>query len=103
MIECERILKDKHEIPIPEMARRFSRLERMANEIPSFDNAANIHQLIGRDAPELLKVREFRNGLSGTPGLKGERLGGHLIQSPRLQGPDFLKNASNLLPLDMKQ
>ena len=61
LIECDCIPQGKREIPTPEMARRFSHLEDIANEIPPFDSNANIHLLIGRDAPELLKVREFRN------------------------------------------
>ena len=39
----------------------------IANEIPPLDEAAKIHLLIGRDAPELLKVREFKNGPRGAP------------------------------------
>ena len=49
------------------MARRFPHLEDIADEIPPFDSNANIHLLIGRDAPDLLKVREFRNGPKGAP------------------------------------
>ena len=43
------------------MARRFSHPNDIANEIPQLDQNAEIHLFIGRDAPELLKVREFRN------------------------------------------
>ena len=67
LIECGNIPQDKREIPTPEMARRFPHLQEIANEIPPLDETANIHLLIGRDAPELLKVREFRNGPKGTP------------------------------------
>lgn len=49
------------------MARRFPHLSLIANEIPPLDDAADVHLLIGRDAPELLKVRESRNGPSGAP------------------------------------
>ena len=49
------------------MARRFPHLQKIAIEIPPFDGNADIHLLIGRDAPELLKVREFRNGPKGAP------------------------------------
>ena len=49
------------------MARRFPHLRGIADEIPPFDSDANIHLLIGRDAPELLKVRGFRNGPRGAP------------------------------------
>ena len=67
LIECGNIPQDKREIPTPEMARRFPHLQEIANETPPLDETANIHLLIGRDAPELLKVREFRNGPKGTP------------------------------------
>lgn len=76
LIECDGIPQDKREIPTPEMARRFSHLEDIADEIPPFDNNANIHLLIGRDAPELLKVREFRNGPKGAPWAQRLTLGG---------------------------
>jgi len=42
-------------------------LQEIANEIPPLNETANIHLLIGRDASELLKVQEFRNGPKGTP------------------------------------
>ncbi|XP_078380254.1 uncharacterized protein LOC144663213 [Oculina patagonica] len=67
LIECDSIPQDKREIPTPEMARRFPHLGEIANEIPPLDSSASIHLLIGRDAPELLKVREFRNGPKGAP------------------------------------
>lgn len=37
------------------------------DKIPPLDDTADVHLLIGRDAPELLKVRESRNGPSGAP------------------------------------
>ena len=67
LVECDSIPQDKREIPTPEMARRFPHLRGIADEIPPFDSDANIHLLIGRDAPELLKVRGFRNGPRGAP------------------------------------
>ena len=67
LIECDSIPQDKHEIPTPEMARRFPHLQEIANEISPYDSNADVHLLIGRDAPELLKVREFRNGPKGAP------------------------------------
>ena len=67
LIECDTIPQDKREIPTPEMARRFPHLKAIAHEIPPLDEAAEVHLLIGRDAPELLKVREFRNGPRGAP------------------------------------
>ena len=79
LIECGNIPQDKREIPIPEMARRFPRLQEIANEIPPLDGTANIHLLIRRDTPELLKVREFRNGPKGTPWAQKLSLGWTII------------------------
>ena len=67
LVECSNIPRDKQEIPTPEMARRFPHLSDIANEVPQLDGNAEIHLLIRRDAPELLKVREFRNGPKGAP------------------------------------
>ncbi|XP_015772960.1 PREDICTED: uncharacterized protein LOC107351181 [Acropora digitifera] len=67
LIEWNSIPRDKQEIPTPEMARRFPHLSDIANQIPQRDENAEIHLLIGRDAPELLKVRDLRNRPRGTP------------------------------------
>ena len=66
LIECDSIPQDRREIPTREMAR-FPHLQEIAGKIPPLDRAAGIHLLIGRDQPELLKVREFRNGPKGAP------------------------------------
>ena len=79
LIECGNIPQDKREIPTPEMARRFPHLQDIANEIPPLDETADVHLLIGRDAPELLKVREFRNGPKGTPWAQKLSLGWTII------------------------
>ena len=67
LIECDGIPQDKKEIPTPEMAREHPHLRSIAVEIPSLDKEAKIQLLIGRDAPELLKVRAFKNGPKGAP------------------------------------
>ena len=68
------------------MARRFPHLRDIADEIPQLDENAEIHLLIGQDAPELLKVREFRNGLKGAPWTQRILLGwtiiGQMCQEP---------------------
>lgn len=79
LIECDSIPQDKREIPTSEMARRFPHLQEIANEIPPFDSNADVHLLIGRDAPELLKVREFRNGPRGAPWAQRLTLGWTII------------------------
>ena len=65
--ECDTIPQDKGEIPSPDMARSSPHLKAIAHEIPPINETAKIHLLLGRDAPELLKVREFRNGPKGAP------------------------------------
>ena len=67
LTECDTIPQDKREIPTPDMARSFPHLKTIAHEIPPINETAKIHLLLGRDAPELLKVREFRNGPKGAP------------------------------------
>lgn len=79
-IECNNIPHDKQEISTPEMARRFSHLRDIANEIPQLHENAEIDLLIGRDAPELLKVREFRNGPKGTSWAQRISLGWTVIE-----------------------
>lgn len=67
LTECNNIPRDKQDFPTPEMARRLPPLSDIVNGIPQLDENAEIHLLLGQDAPELLKVREFRNGLKGAP------------------------------------
>ena len=67
LIECNNIPEDKREIPTPEIAKQFNNLRDISEEIPPFDNEAKIQLLIGRNTPELLKVKSFRNGPNGTP------------------------------------
>ncbi|KAK3735590.1 hypothetical protein QZH41_003620 [Actinostola sp. cb2023] len=67
LIECNSIPQEKHEIPTPEIAMQYDHLRGIANEIPPVDPQAKVQILIGRDAPELLKVRAFKNGPKGAP------------------------------------
>ncbi|XP_044181476.1 uncharacterized protein LOC122962433 [Acropora millepora] len=75
LVECDQIPRDKSEIPTPEIAREFSHLKGIADQIPPLDQDANIELLIGRDALELLKVRDFRNGPKGAPWAQKLKLG----------------------------
>ena len=67
LIECDGIPQDKKGTPTPEIAREHPHLRSIAVEIPPLDKEAKIQLLIGRDAPELLKVRAFKNGTKGAP------------------------------------
>lgn len=57
LVECTNIPEDKGEIKTPGMARQFSHLKEIADEIPPYDP----------NAPELLKIRASRNGPKGAP------------------------------------
>ena len=57
------------------MARQFSHLKEIADEIPPYDPKASVEILIVRDAPELLKIRASRNGPKGAPWTQKQDLG----------------------------
>ena len=67
LIECTSTPQDKREIVTPEIARQFPHLKEIADEIPCYEPKAKIEILIGRDAPELLKVIASKNGPKGAP------------------------------------
>ena len=67
LVECDHIPSDKREIPTPDRVKQFPHLRDIAEKIPPLDECAKIHLLIGRNAPELRKVKAFRNGPRGTP------------------------------------
>ena len=67
IFECANIPEDKREIATPEMARQFSHLKEIADEILPYDPKLSVEILIGRDAPELLKIRARRNEPKGAP------------------------------------
>ena len=75
LVECDCIPRDESEIPTPGIARKFSHLKEIADQIPPLNPNANIEILIGRDAPELLKVRAFINGPKGAPWAQKLNLG----------------------------
>ena len=67
LIECASIPKDKREIVTPDMARKFSHLQEIADEISPYDPQAKVDFLIGRYTPELLKIGASKNGPKGAP------------------------------------
>ena len=66
LIECDDAPRDKEEIPTPKIAMQYPHLSDIADEIPPLDDQAQVQLLIGR-APELLKVRAFKNRPKGAP------------------------------------
>ncbi|XP_028407838.1 uncharacterized protein LOC114530418 [Dendronephthya gigantea] len=67
LVECDNIPSDKREIPIPEQVKRYGHLREVADKLPPLNSEAEVQLLIGRDAPEIMKVREVRNGPKGAP------------------------------------
>ena len=67
LIECDGIPQEKKEIPTPEIAREHPHLRSIAEEILPLDKEAKIQLPSGRDEPQLLKVRAFKNGPKGVP------------------------------------
>ena len=67
LIEGEHIPLDKTEIPTLTAKKQHPHLKEISKEIPPFDQEAKIEILIGRDAPELLKIRAFKNGSKDAP------------------------------------
>lgn len=52
LVECNKIPNDRSEIATPDVARNFSHLKCIADQIPELDNQADIQILIGRDLIE---------------------------------------------------
>ncbi|KAJ8041002.1 hypothetical protein HOLleu_15480 [Holothuria leucospilota] len=65
IIENENIPGDRNEIPAPEICRTYPHLKCIAKRISAPRDDVNIILLLGRNCPELLKVRESRNGPRG--------------------------------------
>ena len=90
LVEYADIPQDKREIVTAEMARQFPHLKEIAEEIPPYDPKAKIEILIGRDAPELLKIRASKNGPKGAPWVQQLDLGWTVsgqMCSDRVGGP----------------
>ena len=75
MIECDHIPRDKSEIPTLNMTEYFPHLKDIITEISPIDHSANIEILIERDAPKILKVRQFKNRSRDAPLAQEHNLG----------------------------
>ena len=75
VIENAYIPGDRSEIPSPDLCEKFPHLRTLASSIPKPRDDVNIILLIGRNCPELLKVRESRNGPRGMPWAQRTNLG----------------------------
>ncbi|KAJ8036706.1 hypothetical protein HOLleu_20758 [Holothuria leucospilota] len=75
IIENENIPGDRNEIPTPEICRTYPHLKCIAKCISAPRDDVNIILLLGRNCPELLKVRESRNSPRGLPWAQRTDLG----------------------------
>ena len=102
LVECEHVPQDKSEIPTPTTTKHYPHLEEVSKEIPPLDQEAKIGMLIGRDAPELLKVRAFKNGPKGAPWAQKLALGwtvsGQMCHD-RVGGPVHISARSTVIQL----
>lgn len=63
LIECNKIITSRSEIPTPDVALAHVHLKRIAPHISKLDPDAEIMILLGRDVIRVHKVREQVNGL----------------------------------------
>ncbi len=86
MIECNEIPDNRSEIPTPAVARHYSHLKAIAENIPDVDSEAPIALLLGRDLLQAHKVREQRNGPGNTPFAQRLDLGWVIVGDACLNG-----------------
>ena len=67
VLECDDIPHDRSEIPSPQAASQHEHLRPLAESIPKIETDAGILLLIGRDVPQVHKVRQSRNGPNDAP------------------------------------
>ena len=67
LTECSRIPQSKREIALPHLVDHHQHLSHLVSFLPEYESDTDIHILLGRDAPEILKVRDVINGPPGAP------------------------------------
>lgn len=63
--ECSEIPDNRDEIPTPDVALKYPYLQRIANDIPTLDDEAEIMLLVGRDLPDVHHVKDQIIGPDG--------------------------------------
>ncbi len=86
MIECNEIPDNRSEIPTPAVARHYSYLKAIAENIPEVDSEVQIALLLGRDLLQAHKVREQRNAPGNTPFAQRLDLGWEIVSDACLNG-----------------
>lgn len=85
-IERNEIPSNKEEIPTPEIAKSHEHLKVIADKLPELDHDAEVLLLIGKDAPELHKIRDSINGPTNSPWAQKLDLGWVIVGSVCLDG-----------------
>ncbi|XP_059833912.1 uncharacterized protein LOC132398455 isoform X2 [Hypanus sabinus] len=67
LLECNEILNNRTEIPTPSAVLHQPHLRHIAKHIPELDPTAEILLLLGRDVPQVHKVRQQVNGPHDAP------------------------------------
>ena len=67
LLECNEIPDNRTEIPSPQVAVHHKHLRPLADQIPDVDPEVDIMLLLGRDVPQVHKIRESRNGPNNAP------------------------------------
>ena len=94
VIECDAIPDCKEEIPTPAVCRAHPHLREIADKIPEMDHDANNMLLVGRNAPQLHKVHESRNGKGALPWAQRLDLGWVILGKVWLDGAHQPANVS---------
>ncbi|XP_033105146.1 uncharacterized protein LOC117107553 [Anneissia japonica] len=96
LLECAEIPGNMSEIATPEVAMAFPHLKSIAGQIPPLNKSSNVLLLLGRDVPQVHKVRETRNGPNNAPGAQRLDLGWVVVGEVCLNGVHRPKTISTL-------
>ena len=94
-MECDAIPDSKEEILTPAVGRAHPHLKEFANKIPEINPEADILLLVGRNAPQLHKVHESRNGKGASPWTQRWDLGWVILGKIRLDVAHTPSNVSS--------
>lgn len=95
LIECNRMLDNREEIPTPEAAYHHDHLRAIASEIPPLDSSADILLLLGRDIVRVHKVLQQYNRPRDAPFAQKLDLGWVIVGDVCLGGAHAPKAVSS--------
>ncbi|XP_033112755.1 uncharacterized protein LOC117113514 [Anneissia japonica] len=96
LLECAEIPGNMSEIAIPEVAMAFPHLKSIAGQITPLNKGSNVLLLLGRDVPQVHKVRETCNGPNKAPWAQRLDLGWVVVGEVCLNGVHRPKTISTL-------